>query len=117
MVNLAKAKGVDDPTLRGLVTTAEVSTLQLEFKYLSYLADDSVYWNKAEKVSSCRLMELSFKFFDVGYGNYQACNQALGSCSNISQVDPSCAATFEDRDEPFFLPARRMDSLSSLRSG
>ncbi|KZT01183.1 glycoside hydrolase family 47 protein [Laetiporus sulphureus 93-53] len=50
MVNLAHRKGVPDKDNRGLVSTAEVSTLQLEFKYLSYLTDESEYWKKVEKV-------------------------------------------------------------------
>ena len=50
MINLEKAEGVDDPNLRGLVSTAEVSTLQLEFKYLSYLTENPEYWDRSEKV-------------------------------------------------------------------
>ncbi|KAH9947075.1 glycoside hydrolase [Amylocystis lapponica] len=50
MINLAKREGVSDKDNNGLVSTAEVSTLQLELKYLSMLTDDEVYWEKAEKV-------------------------------------------------------------------
>lgn len=57
MVNLAKAEGVDDPNLRGLVSTAEVTTLQLEFKYLSHLTENPEYWDKVERVSSRGLVE------------------------------------------------------------
>lgn len=49
-VNLAKRIGVPDNDNRGLVSTAEVSTLQLELKYLSLLTDEEVYWEKAEQV-------------------------------------------------------------------
>ncbi|KAJ7870729.1 glycoside hydrolase [Mycena olivaceomarginata] len=49
-VNLAKRVGVADPDNRGLVSTAEASTLQLEFRYLGYLTDNSDYWDKAEHV-------------------------------------------------------------------
>ncbi|PCH34404.1 glycoside hydrolase family 47 protein [Wolfiporia cocos MD-104 SS10] len=49
-INLAKREGVPDQDNRGLVSTAEVSTLQLELKYLSYLTDEEVYWEKAENV-------------------------------------------------------------------
>ncbi|OBZ68634.1 Mannosyl-oligosaccharide 1,2-alpha-mannosidase [Grifola frondosa] len=52
LVNLAKREGVPDKDNRGLVSTAEVSTLQLEFKYLSHLIDDESYWEKAETVES-----------------------------------------------------------------
>jgi len=51
MINLAKYEGVDDPHVPGLVSTSEVSTLQLEFRYLSYLTENAEYWDKAEKVS------------------------------------------------------------------
>ncbi|CCM02763.1 uncharacterized protein FIBRA_04871 [Fibroporia radiculosa] len=50
MVNLKKREGIPDKDNHGLVSTAEVSTLQLEFKYLAMLADDDEYWRKAEKV-------------------------------------------------------------------
>lgn len=50
MVNLAKRAGVSDVDNRGFVSTAEASTLQLEFKYLSLLTDEETYWEKAEKV-------------------------------------------------------------------
>jgi hypothetical protein len=50
MVNLKKRQGVDDPSIAGLVSTAEASTLQLELKYLSFLTDDDNYWDKAEGV-------------------------------------------------------------------
>ncbi|KAF7338966.1 Glycoside hydrolase family 47 protein [Mycena venus] len=49
-VNLAKRVGVADPDNRGLVSTAEASTLQLEFRYLGYLTDNLDYWDKAENV-------------------------------------------------------------------
>jgi hypothetical protein len=49
-VNLAKREGVEDPWNPGLVSTAEISTLQLELKYLSQLVDDEIYWEKAEHV-------------------------------------------------------------------
>ncbi|KAH8094676.1 glycoside hydrolase [Cristinia sonorae] len=50
MINLAQRVGVSDVDNRGLVSTAEASTLQLEFRYLSLLTDDEEYWRKAEKV-------------------------------------------------------------------
>ena len=50
LVNLAQRVGVADPENKGMVSTAEVSTLQLEFKYLSALLDEDVYWKKAEQV-------------------------------------------------------------------
>ncbi|KAF5377098.1 hypothetical protein D9757_008768 [Collybiopsis confluens] len=49
-INLGMRQGVPDPDLPMLVSTAEVSTLQLEFRYLSYLTDEEVYWDKVESV-------------------------------------------------------------------
>ena len=50
LVNLGQRKGVKDPWNPNLVSTAEVSTLQLEFKYLSELTENETYWEKAEHV-------------------------------------------------------------------
>jgi hypothetical protein len=50
-VNLAQKTGQQDDDNRGMVSTAEAATLQLEFKYLSHLTDDYAYWNAVEKVS------------------------------------------------------------------
>lgn len=49
-INLKEREGVDDPRSPGLISTAEASTLQLELKYLSFLTDNDVYWERAEKV-------------------------------------------------------------------
>ncbi|TBU42728.1 glycoside hydrolase [Dichomitus squalens] len=49
-VNLGQRKGVPAQDNKGLVSTAEVSTLQLEFRYLSYLTDNDAYWDAAENV-------------------------------------------------------------------
>ena len=50
MVNLQRRKGVSSKDNGGLVTTAEVSALQLEFRYLSELTGDDTYWKTAERV-------------------------------------------------------------------
>lgn len=49
-VNLQRQEGVPDRDNAGLVSTAEAATLQLEFRYLSYLTDEDIYWEKAEEV-------------------------------------------------------------------
>ena len=49
MVNLGLREGVDDPDNPHVVSTAEAATLQLEFRYLSFLTDNEDYWDKAEK--------------------------------------------------------------------
>ena len=51
MVNLQKREGVHDKDNHDLLSTAEVSTIQLEFRYLSELTDEDIYWKKAEHVS------------------------------------------------------------------
>ncbi|KAI1790982.1 glycoside hydrolase [Ganoderma leucocontextum] len=50
MINLDQRKGVMSEDNKNLVSTAEVATLQLEFRYLSYLTDNDVYWDAAERV-------------------------------------------------------------------
>jgi endoplasmic reticulum Man9GlcNAc2 1,2-alpha-mannosidase len=52
MVNLGRRVGVPDTDNYGLVSTAEAATLQLEFRYLSVLTGNEVYWEKAERVMS-----------------------------------------------------------------
>ncbi|KAH9914637.1 glycoside hydrolase [Epithele typhae] len=49
-VNLAQRKGISSADNNGLVSTAEISTLQLEFRYLSYLTENEEYWDAVEKV-------------------------------------------------------------------
>ncbi|KXN88048.1 Mannosyl-oligosaccharide 1,2-alpha-mannosidase [Leucoagaricus sp. SymC.cos] len=49
MANLGQRQGVDDPVTKGLVSTAETTTLQLEFRYLSHVTGNPIYWNNAEK--------------------------------------------------------------------
>ncbi|PIL31248.1 hypothetical protein GSI_05946 [Ganoderma sinense ZZ0214-1] len=50
MINLGQRKGAMSEDNQNLVSTAEVSTLQLELRYLSYLTDNDVYWDAAERV-------------------------------------------------------------------
>ncbi|KAJ2916907.1 hypothetical protein MD484_g3531, partial [Candolleomyces efflorescens] len=50
MVNLKQRKGVGEEYNQWMVSTAEATTLQLEFRYLSYLTDNEEYWYKAERV-------------------------------------------------------------------
>ncbi|GAA5891356.1 hypothetical protein JCM6882_004669 [Rhodosporidiobolus microsporus] len=49
-VNLAKREGIADADNRGLTSVAEAGTLQIEFKYLSELTGNPIYWQKVEKV-------------------------------------------------------------------
>lgn len=50
MINLATGEAVANKEFPGLVSTAEVATLQLEFRYLSHLTGKEVYWQKVENV-------------------------------------------------------------------
>jgi len=50
MVNLGLKQGIPETNHNGWVSTAEVATLQLEFKYLSHITGDQKYWNAVEKV-------------------------------------------------------------------
>ncbi|ANZ75090.1 BA75_02400T0 [Komagataella pastoris] len=49
-VNLKTGKGVRSHVDMGSSSTAEVATLQLEFKYLSQLTGNSIYWRKVENI-------------------------------------------------------------------
>ncbi|KAF5346120.1 hypothetical protein D9758_009958 [Tetrapyrgos nigripes] len=49
-VNLAERKGVPNTGYAMMVSTAEVSTLQLEFRYISHLTGNEEYWEKVEDV-------------------------------------------------------------------
>ena len=49
-VNLAEREGIPDGNSNGWVSTAEVATLQLEWRYLSELTEDEKYWRAVEKV-------------------------------------------------------------------
>jgi hypothetical protein len=48
-VHLKEKRGVPSHD-RGISSTSEVATVQLEFKYLSYLTGDDKYWKAAENV-------------------------------------------------------------------
>jgi len=50
MINLEKRTGIPNEDMPTLVSTAEVATLQLEFRYLSQLTSDNSYWRKVENV-------------------------------------------------------------------
>ncbi|KAJ7212097.1 glycoside hydrolase [Mycena pura] len=49
-VNLALREGSIDSEWPEFVSTSEVATLQLEFRYLSVLSGNSIYWEKTESV-------------------------------------------------------------------
>jgi mannosyl-oligosaccharide alpha-1,2-mannosidase len=49
-VNLEKSKGIPSHADMGASSTAEATTLQLEFKYLAKLTGEKYFWDAAEKV-------------------------------------------------------------------
>lgn len=49
-VNLLTGEGIRNHVDNGASSTAEVATLQLEFKYLAKLTGEELYWTTAEKV-------------------------------------------------------------------
>ncbi|KAH3660005.1 hypothetical protein OGAPHI_007210 [Ogataea philodendri] len=49
-VNLKSGKGIPSHVDRGASSTAEATTVQLEFKYLAQLTGEELYWQKAERV-------------------------------------------------------------------
>ncbi|KAK4147644.1 glycoside hydrolase [Dichotomopilus funicola] len=49
-VNLAKYEGIQSHADNGASSTAETTTLQLEFKYLAKLTGEKEFWDRAEKV-------------------------------------------------------------------
>lgn len=49
-VNLMSGEAIKNHVDMGASSTAEVATLQLEFKYLSYLTGEAIYWEKVEKI-------------------------------------------------------------------
>ncbi|KAG0220957.1 mannosyl-oligosaccharide alpha-1,2-mannosidase, partial [Mortierella sp. GBA43] len=82
-VHLASGRGVPGHQA-GISTTSEVSTIQLEFKYLSYITGDDKYWRVAENVMM-KMKELETLdglvpiFIDPYSGEYHGDEIRLGS--------------------------------------
>jgi len=76
MVNLGTGRGIPNADFPSLVSTAEVATLQLELRYLSYLTGNDVYWRKAENVRTSRDCQVISIITEVisGYANHQSCS-------------------------------------------
>ncbi|KAF8435655.1 glycoside hydrolase [Boletus edulis BED1] len=83
-VNLQRKEGVPDHDNNGLVSTAEAATLQLEFRYLSDLTGEDIFWEKAEEVMAVLKAArtptgLVPIFIDPGDGRYRMAPIRLGS--------------------------------------
>ena len=50
VINLGQRKGYQTTDFPGLTSIAEIATLQLEFRYLSHLTGNDVYWKAVTKV-------------------------------------------------------------------
>ncbi|KAF8481629.1 glycoside hydrolase family 47 protein [Russula ochroleuca] len=84
MVNLQRREGVWAKDDKEFVSTAEASTLQLEFRYLSELTDEDIYWRKAERVmavlkSARQAPGLASIFMDPREGRFVTSAIRLGS--------------------------------------
>lgn len=77
-INLGLRKGVYDSDYPGLVSTAEVSTIQLEFRYLAFLTEEDIYWEKVEHVCIIHIVSLCYEsnVCIVGNGGNQSCADA-----------------------------------------
>lgn len=94
MTNLAQRKGIPDQWSPQLVSTAEISTLQLEMKYLSQLTEDEVYWERAEHVRmACvyRIIFLSLDANGTGYEGHKRRALAQWPCCHFHGVSPRTA--------------------------
>lgn len=85
-VNLQRKEGVPDHDNSGFVSTAEAATLQLEFRYLSYLTDEDIYWEKAEEVSVCIFTTGYTVSIMTGYFRPQNSETSTWSCTHIYRV-------------------------------
>ncbi|KAF9011252.1 glycoside hydrolase family 47 protein [Cyathus striatus] len=83
-INFATGEGQRQKQYPDLVSIAEVATLQLEFRYLSVLTGNEVYWQKAERVMDViRKAKLPHGmasiFMDMDQGVYVTSAIRLGS--------------------------------------
>ncbi|GJJ13259.1 hypothetical protein Clacol_007510 [Clathrus columnatus] len=83
-INLGRREGVTDKHNHGLSSTAEAATLQLEFRYLSYLTENELYWEAVEKVmkvmKSARVIQgLAPIFISQQTGQFVSSDIRLGS--------------------------------------
>lgn len=87
MINLGKRKGVMHPDNPTLVSTAEAATLQLEFRYLSWLTDNEEYWEKAEKVRRLRAVAETLGLMTcAGNESNQRCTISYRPCFYLHEV-------------------------------
>ncbi|KAG5639666.1 hypothetical protein H0H81_008827 [Sphagnurus paluster] len=84
MINLATRTGIQNSDFAEFVSTAEVATLQLEFRYLSQITGNDKYWRRVENVmrviKAARLPHgLASIFMSLEEGHYVTSAIRLGS--------------------------------------
>lgn len=85
-VNLQRQEGVPDRDNNGLASTAEAATLQLEFRYLSYLTGEDTYWEKVEEVRLWLFAMGSTVSIVTGYGRPQSSETSTWSGTHLCRV-------------------------------
>ncbi|KAJ3016787.1 UNVERIFIED_CONTAM: mannosyl-oligosaccharide alpha-1,2-mannosidase [Siphonaria sp. JEL0065] len=94
-------------------STAEATTIQLEFKYLTYLTNDPKYWNAAQRVSQVLYKSPTDKtdaydnlvpvYMDPTTGNFVGQEIRLGSRADSYYEYLSKQYLLTNQTEPFFL--------------
>ncbi|KAJ3058048.1 mannosyl-oligosaccharide alpha-1,2-mannosidase, partial [Rhizoclosmatium hyalinum] len=98
-------------------STAEATTIQLEFKYLSHLTNDPKYWNAAQKVSQVLYESPSDKtapwdnlvpvYLDHKHGSFVGSEIRLGSRADSYYEYLAKQYLLTNKTEPFFLAQYR----------
>ncbi|GAA96547.1 glycoside hydrolase family 47 protein [Mixia osmundae IAM 14324] len=87
-INLKTGQAIYDFDNYNMSSLAEAGTLQLEFRYLSELTEDPIYWEKAERATSqiakqAADMDMGLPFYlDPNTGEFRISDIRLGSRSD-----------------------------------
>ncbi|EOQ99771.1 Mannosyl-oligosaccharide 1,2-alpha-mannosidase MNS3 [Wallemia ichthyophaga EXF-994] len=127
-VNLHRMEGISDQDNRGFISTAEAASLQLEFKYLSQLLDDSLFWRKSEGVM--QLIKDAPKrdglvpiFIDPHVKNFYFSSIRLGSRADsyyeylLKQYLQTASTEHVYKDIPEYRPYNKQDHLVCFLPG
>ncbi|CAG8458925.1 395_t:CDS:10 [Ambispora leptoticha] len=106
-VNLATQQGIAAHFAQGASSVSEATTLQLEFKYLSYLTGDDKYWRHAESVmfhidDLDKLDGLVPIYISPSTGNFQGQKITLGARGDSYYEYLLKQYLQTDRTEPFY---------------
>lgn len=87
MVNLGLSQGMDNTDSPGVLSTAEAATIQLEFRYLTFLSENDEYWDRAENVCPFVFLGAMLRMSSlIGHQSYQGSEVTLRLSSNIPRV-------------------------------